>query len=439
MTRKHPMLERFVQSPILVNDGGIELVESALYYLADSEIGRHQMDSTKAAANDNDFWHANGTSDDPYRPYTVAEGILQIPVQGVLLNRFGYAFGRWATGYTYIEKAVLRGLADAAVKGIAFIIDSPGGEVAGLFELVDKVFQARGTKPLRAFVADHAYSAAYAIASACEDITVTRSGGTGSVGVLTAHMDMSGALEKMGIKVTYVFAGKHKVDGNPTEKLPDVVKARMQERIDRLYSVFVTSVARNRDMDEADVRATEALTYDAEDSIKVKFADKIGAIDEEMVIFQCEVAGEAEDEQMNDTTKAPAATAGSTITQASLDAAVAAARNEGVIAERQRMNDIMGCEEAKDRPAAAKALVESGMDAAMAKTTLGKLPKEAAAAPAYAERATEQSPFEKAMARSPNPEVGSGEVKAKGPKSDDEIADGVFASLGYGPAVSKAH
>ncbi len=67
------------------------------------------------------------------------------------------------------------------VKGIAFVIDSPGGHVAGNFDLVDKIFAARDVKPIRAFAAENAYSAAYSIASAAQSITVARTGGVGSI------------------------------------------------------------------------------------------------------------------------------------------------------------------------------------------------------------------------------------------------------------------
>jgi len=88
----------------------------------------------------------------------------------------------------------------------------------------------------------------------------------------------------MGIKLTLIYAGKHKVDGNAYEKLPDSVKGRIQERIDRIYGVFTSTVARNRGIDDNAVRATEALTFDAQDSTAQGFADRIGALEEEMVI-----------------------------------------------------------------------------------------------------------------------------------------------------------
>ena len=135
---------------------------------------------------------------------------------------------------------------------------------------------------MRAFAVDHAYSAAFAIASSAHKISMTRSGGVGSVGVVTAHVDYSKMLNDFGVKVTFIFAGKHKVEGNAYEKLPAAAKARIQEKIDRIYGVFTGTVARNRKMDDQAVRATEALTYDASNAIDVGFADKVGVFEDDI-------------------------------------------------------------------------------------------------------------------------------------------------------------
>jgi len=431
MSNLHPLAQAFSGEPLLIEPGKVDVVGSTIQYLSTDPEAVKMLNEGMSAPGADEFW---GRDEHPYRPYVVHNGVLQIPIQGTLLNRFSYQFGRWATGYRYIEMALARGLADPQVKAIALIVDSPGGEVAGCFELGDKIFAGRDAKPIRAFASDHAYSAAYALASSASDFVVTRSGGTGSIGVVRAHIDQSEQLEKMGIKLTLIYAGKHKVDGNAYEKLPDSVKGRIQERIDRIYGVFTSTVARNRGIDDNAVRATEALTFDAQDSTAQGFADRIGALEEEMVIFTNEVA-EAEDEQMS-------------ITQEQMDKAVAAAKVEGVAegtaagleagrvegstAERTRVTAIMGSDEAKNRPAAAQMMVDLGVPADKASEQLAKLPEEKASAPKGKEEAKgKKSGFEAAMENG-NPEVGA----EGGDEEKDKmsISDGIFASAGYAPA-----
>lgn len=426
MPNKHPLAEAVTANPLLIDPTRVDLLSSALGYLAANPVAKDMLDEHASVQAEN-FWGENG-NDHPYRPYTVTNGILQIPVQGVLLNRFSYAFGRWATGYQYIEKAMARGLSDGNVRAIALVVDSPGGEVAGCFELADKIFAARDQKPIRAFAADHAYSAAYALASSAQEIVVTRSGGTGSVGVVTAHVDYSEALANEGIKVTFVFAGAHKVDGNPYEALPDSVKARMQERIDRIYGVFTSSVSRNRGVEEDDVRATEALTFDAQDSLAKGFADRVGALDEEMVIFTNEVAAATEDETMTQ------------FTQEQMDAAVASATatakaegvKEGAKATQTRITTILGSDAAKTKPKAALSLALKSSDSAEdVIAMLADMPDEKAEAPK--EQAPKaKTPFETAMEQSGNPTVGASDDGAGG-KEEANFADSFFGSIGMKP------
>lgn len=421
---KHPAMENLVANPLLVDPGLLPSVEASILHVFSSNP---ELFSGDVAQHDYEFWGTGG-DDHPYRPYMVRDGILQIPVQGVLLNRFPYTFGRWATGYTYIEKALKRGLEDPAVRGIALIVDSPGGEVAGCFELSDKVFEARERKPIRAFSSDHAYSAAYALASSASDITVTRSGGTGSVGVVTAHCDWSKALDDYGLKVTFIFAGSHKVDGNPYEPLPESVKARIQERIDGIYAVFTGTVARNRSLEESDVRATEALTFDAAGSVEAGFADRIGALEDELVNFAGEVADNEDDEMPNENPSASGAVG--QFTQEQMDAAVASAvataRATAETDARARITAIIQSDEGKERPKAALSLaLKTNISADDAKATLADMPKEAAQA------APSGTPFDRAMGNTPNPNIGAD--AGAGDEPQMSVADGIFASAGFAP------
>ncbi|MGU3539989.1 S49 family peptidase [Methylobacterium sp. A54F] len=323
------------------------------------------------ASADDGFWPEAGNWMTYYRPYVVVDGVLQVPVKGVLLANLSLAYGSYATGYVYIRRAIERGLVDGNVKGIALICDSPGGEVAGNFDLVDAIHAARGRKPIRAFAHERAYSAAYSIASAADRIVVSRTGGVGSIGVVTSHTDASAALEKAGLKITFIYAGKHKVDGNATEPLPDDVRARWQARIDELMDVFVDTVARNRAMTPEAVRATEALTYTASQALEAGLADEIGSLADAVAAFAADLNTDPEDETMSD------------ITQAAHDAAVETARADatkaGESTAKTRIKAILGSEEAKGRQDLAEHLAfDSEMSADAAIAVLAKAPKAAA-------------------------------------------------------------
>lgn len=342
----NPLLARFDCEPALVAPEFQARFESCLAAVMGSDH-RAVMLGSAAASGDDTFW-----SDDPtnwrsvLRPYIVRDGVLQIPVKGVLLNDFPYAFGSWATGYAYIRRAFDRGMSDGNVRGIALVCDTPGGMVAGNFDLADRIFAARGPKPIRAFAHEAAYSAGYSIASAADRIVVSRSGGVGSIGVVTMHRDVSKALDEAGIKITLVYAGAHKVDGNPFAPLPEAVRDRIQARVETTWSEFVAIVARNRGLTDEAVRATQALTYTARDALAVRLADEIGSLDDAVAAFAASIIPpEAEEDEMSTTDKN------------AQDAALAAARQEGAEGGRRegaaaastRIKTIMTSEHAEGR------------------------------------------------------------------------------------------
>lgn len=205
--------------------------------------------------------------------HVIHEGVGIIDVSGALVSR---PMG-WCSPLSYAEiaQSIDTMLADDKVHSIVLRLDSPGGEVSGMLDLSDHIYNARGIKPIIAAVDDVAYSACYGIASACDRIVLSRTSGVGSIGVVSYHVDQSEYNKKQGIKVEYLFAGDRKVDGNPDEPLSDTGREAMQAEINRLYELFVETVARNRDMDADFVRSTQAACYYGQNAIDCGLADSL--------------------------------------------------------------------------------------------------------------------------------------------------------------------
>ncbi|MBI4910027.1 MAG: S49 family peptidase [Acidobacteria bacterium] len=216
------------------------------------------------------------------KPYLVTpEGIAVIAVSGTLVKKASWLDA--ASGmqsYESIRADFQDAVRDPRIQGILLDVDSPGGEVGGLFDLADEIYHARAEKPCMAIADDDAFSAAYAIASSAQRLFVTRTGGVGSVGVIALHLDQSGFDEKAGRKYTAIYAGARKNDFNPHEPLSGSAKDELQAEIDRLYDMFVGTVARNREMKPALVRNTEAGLCYAEKAISAGFADQVGTFDD---------------------------------------------------------------------------------------------------------------------------------------------------------------
>lgn len=351
------------------------------------------------------------------KPFAFHDGVAIIPVHGSLINRF---YGSWGyvTGYNFIRAQLNAALDDEDVKLVVFDINSYGGECAGCFELADEIREARSQKQLLAVVDSNMCSAAYAIGSACSKIVVTPSGQAGSIGVIAMHVSMEKALAEWGIKITMIYAGEHKADGNPYENLPKEVQADIKASVELRYTEFVTLVAMNRKkqkLSEDEIRATGARVYRPEEALTLKLIDSIATPTVAVASFLAEMGSEdpadpeEDDEEMSTLTPEQAAAA-----EAAQKKAVEDAKVEGATAAKARMSAILGSPEAKANPALADHLaMNTDMDATAAVATLKAAGPAATAAKTTEEPApaapvaTGKGPLQQAMDKKGGPDVGA--------------------------------
>lgn len=269
------LAQRLFNVPLAITPGKLEVVIAAM---AD-RFGVAQLFGANGQpmAFDSEWWDSDDAREARIdNGYDVVQGVAVIPVTGTLVAKLG-SVRPWSgmTGYDSIRGALSIALADPDVKAIAFDMESPGGEVAGCFDLVDAIYGARGEKPMWSILSEAAYSACYALASATDRIIVPRTGGTGSVGVICACVDFSRAMDKAGIQVELITFGDRKADGSEYRPLSKEARARFQADVDKMGNLFVDTVARNRGLDRAEVRNTEASTFMGADGVEIGFADEV--------------------------------------------------------------------------------------------------------------------------------------------------------------------
>ena len=221
-----------------------------------------------------------------YTPAARAPGppsgkVAVIPIHGTLVRRTsGLEAESGLASYTGIAAQLDAALTSPEVAAILLDIDSPGGESGGVFDLADRIRVASQVKPVWAVANDMAFSAAYALASAATRVFVARTGGVGSIGVIAMHIDQSVKDAKDGVRYTAVFAGERKNDLNPHEPLSDAAHAVLKAEVDRVYELFVETVARHRGLDADAVRATEAGLFFGPDAVATGLADAVGSLED---------------------------------------------------------------------------------------------------------------------------------------------------------------
>lgn len=213
--------------------------------------------------------------------------VAVLPLFGVIFPRANMVNDISGPGGTSAERFgqnFSKLMADPEVDAIVIDINSPGGQVGGIQELSQKIFDARaaGRKPIIAVANPLTASASYWIGTAADELVVTPSGEVGSIGVFAVHEDISAALEQEGIKMSIISAGKYKAEANQYQPLSEEARAAIQADVDGYYNSFVNDVARNRSVSPDAVRNGfgEGRVVSAQDAVKLGMADRIGTLEE---------------------------------------------------------------------------------------------------------------------------------------------------------------
>ena len=204
-----------------------------------------------------------------------------IPIYGPVDQRMsGELEKAGGTPLDFVSAALDNLLGNQSVGAIVLRFDSPGGNVNGVQELADKIYEGRSVKPIYAIADSLAASAAAWLASAATMFVSTPAGGAatvGSIGVYVMHVDQSAAMEKEGVKVTMVSAGKYKTEFSPYGPLSAEAKAEAQARVDTIYDQFAAALRRNRDTTIDNVRQNygQGRVLTAQQALSVGLIDRI--------------------------------------------------------------------------------------------------------------------------------------------------------------------
>lgn len=216
-------------------------------------------------------------------------GIAIIPIHGVMHQRLDMlAEISGGTSTDRIGRQITAAAHDDEVKVIILHVESPGGSIYGLHELSDVINRAKAIKPVIAQADSFAASAAYWVASQATELIVSPGGDVGSIGVFTLHEDISKMLEEMGVTETLIFAGDHKVDGNPFEPLSDDARKDMQARVNAAMDDFLAAVAFGRGKDVGIVSETfgQGRMVKFDEAVKRGMADRVATFSETIDRFR---------------------------------------------------------------------------------------------------------------------------------------------------------
>ena len=163
------------------------------------------------------------------------------------------------------------------VKGVILEINSPGGTTAGGESIFEAVRAVAEKKPVVAQVNTLAASAGYMIASAADHIIARQSSIVGSIGVLVQFPDVTGLMDKLGVKMEEVKSSPLKAEPTPFNPTTEEERAMLRSMVMDSYDWFVGLVEQRRPLDRAEVlRLADGSVFTGRQALANKLVDGLG-------------------------------------------------------------------------------------------------------------------------------------------------------------------
>ncbi len=187
------------------------------------------------------------------------------------------SIGGFITGSDATAKLIKRVGEASAVKGVVLSISSPGGTTTGSEELYRNLRALAEKKPMVAFVEGTAASGAYITAISSDHIVARETALVGSIGVLFQYPELSGLLDKVGVKVESVKSSPLKAEPSGFTPTSPEARAALASVVNDTYAWFKGLVAERRKMTEPELAVvSDGRVFSGRQSVPLKLVDELG-------------------------------------------------------------------------------------------------------------------------------------------------------------------
>jgi protease-4 len=171
---------------------------------------------------------------------------------------------------------------DKNVRAVVLRINSPGGGVTASDLMYGELkgFRERTGKPVIACMMDVAASGGYYLACAADRIIAHPTTVTGSIGVIMIAPDLTGTMQKLGIRTNVIKSGELKDAGSPFREMEPKDRAIFEGIVREMYARFLSVVAAGRPgLSEEKLReVADGRVYTAQQALELGFIDQIGTL-----------------------------------------------------------------------------------------------------------------------------------------------------------------
>ncbi|ASM38449.1 MAG: signal peptide peptidase SppA [Campylobacter sputorum] len=192
--------------------------------------------------------------------------LKEISLQGAIISSFD------------ILKEIKDAQDDENIKGVLFVVDSPGGALSPSVEISLAIKSLNQTKPVLVYATGTMASGSYLSSIWASKIYANPGSFIGSIGVIMQGFNISELAKKVGVSDQTISAGEYKQSGTIMREWNQKEKAALQELVDKSYNFFVNEVANARklDINKKDEWANARVFLGA-DALKLGLIDKISS------------------------------------------------------------------------------------------------------------------------------------------------------------------
>jgi protease-4 len=170
------------------------------------------------------------------------------------------------------------------IEAVIIRIDSPGGSALASELMAREVKATRAVKPVIVSMGDLAASGGYFAAAHGELIYAMPGTITGSIGIFTGKIDVSGLMAKLGITIVTENRGAHADMESLYRPYTDEERARLHEKLGYYYRRFLTTVAQGRKRSIEDVdKVARGRVWTGAQALGVGLVDREGGIVEALI------------------------------------------------------------------------------------------------------------------------------------------------------------
>lgn len=268
-------------------DAGVALaIEQVLNSTSIVDLERLRIEHLERETAIRDSRRSNNqdTEDVMYEMSPIHEGLALISLTGVMTKRthcLAQMFGGGGASTLQAETAFRQAQVNPNVRDIAFILETPGGDVNGSFDLANTVFDVNKTKDVYTYITDQATSGGTLVGSQGSRVFANDNGLSGSIGVYTTLVDSTEAYKQRGMQLHVVKAGKYKAIGAPGQPISEQDLAIVQDRVNDYHKLFLKAIVRQRNLTREQLNSvSDAQVFVGSKGVDTGLVDEIASFDD---------------------------------------------------------------------------------------------------------------------------------------------------------------